>query len=195
MSCRVRLLWLVGAGLAFAALSGCDGLTYRAPPPPPPLEERQRRAAESARAMEASAVAAAEKPPRRKTPSPARSALAGTRPVIQPYTEWSTAEAAADALGRIGPAAVPQLSTLLHDEDPEVRQQAARILARIGPNAVAAVPDLIQLLQDQHPQVQLAAARALGQIGPEAAAAVPALLRMMDRPAAGATVEDAPPRP
>ncbi len=103
-----------------------------------------------------------------------------TRRIILPYPEWTLAELAGDSLGRIGPAAVPQLSDLLRDDDPAVRQTAAKILARIGPDAVTAVPDLIELLRDPDPQVQRAAVRALGQIGPQAGAAVPDLLQLLE---------------
>lgn len=102
------------------------------------------------------------------------------RPSLRPYTDWSVSETAADSLGRIGAAAVPELAKLLHDSDPAVRQMSARILARIGPEAAEAVPDLEQLLADEHPQVRRSAARALGQIGPAAASAVPALMRLLD---------------
>ena len=172
MSRRAYLLCLVVAGLASCGLSGCDGLSFRSPPPPPTLSERQAVAEANRR----------ETTPAAPTPAPAPQPTQPTRPpqAFQPYTEWTLSQTAEDALGRIGPAAVPQLSQMLQDQDPAVRQMAARILARIGPDAVKAVPDLIELLQDRHPQVQRAAARALGQIGPEAAAAAPALLRLLD---------------
>jgi len=56
------------------------------------------------------------------------------------------------------------------DEDPSVRQSAAEVLGRIGPEVV---PGLLGLLRDADPDVRSSAAEALGRIGPEA---VPGLL-------------------
>lgn len=106
-------------------------------------------------------------------------------PIVRPLSEWSLQETAADALGRMGDAAVPLMIENLQYRDPEperqaeVRRQAAEVLARIGPDAEPAVPALIEALQDPSPSVRKAAAHALGQIGPAAEAAVPALLRTM----------------
>jgi HEAT repeat protein len=99
---------------------------------------------------------------------------------LRPHTDWSLPETAADALGRIGPAAVPDLIRQLRSPRAERRWQAARILGRIGPDAAVAVPDLMVLLEDDDPRVRQASARTLGQIGPNAAVAVPALIRLMD---------------
>jgi hypothetical protein len=94
--------------------------------------------------------------------------------------EWTEAEVAADALGRIGAPAAPQIATMLDDPDPRVRRRGAEILARIGSDAEAAIPALIRLVeQDPDLQVRKAAAFALGQMGPKAAPAIPALTRMM----------------
>ena len=91
-------------------------------------------------------------------------------------------EIAAAALGRIGRAAVPSLIQALGHRDPEVREQAALVLARIGPDAHNAVPELTAALDDDNTAVRKAAARALGQIGPAADAAVPALMRALVQP-------------
>ncbi len=99
--------------------------------------------------------------------------------VIRDKREWDLPETAARSLGRIGAAAVPELTKQLNDRDPEVRERAADVLARIGPAAKQAVPDLVAALEDSDEAVRKSAALALGQIGPAAADAVPALMRVM----------------
>ncbi len=96
------------------------------------------------------------------------------------YQPWGVKETAVDALGRIGPSAVPPLVATLSDPNPRVRAEAARALSRIGSAAQAAVPQLIEQLQDPDRDVRQAAARALGQIGPAAAPAVPALITLIE---------------
>ncbi len=98
------------------------------------------------------------------------------------FREVSEQEAAAQALGQIGKPAVPSLVQALRHRDPEVRRNAALVLARIGPPAAEAVPELIASLDDQEEGVRMAATRALGQIGPAAAPAVPALMRRLVEP-------------
>ena len=103
-------------------------------------------------------------------------------PVTEPYIQvWTVKETASDALGRIGEAAVPSLIEALNHSDPEVREQAARALALIGPKSVAAVPELVKLLDDESEPVRRQAARALGQVGPAAKAAIPALIKQLER--------------
>ncbi len=96
--------------------------------------------------------------------------------------EWGLPETAADALARIGPAAVPTLMKALESPEPYVRTRAAQAMARMGPEASAAVPGLTRALRDQDPDVRRAAARALGQIGPAAETAIPALAVAMSQP-------------
>jgi HEAT repeat protein len=96
------------------------------------------------------------------------------------YRPWGIKETAVDALGRIGGQAVPTLVNTLNDPNPRVRAEAARALARIGPEATEAVPALIARLDDPDEEVRQAAARALGQVGPAAATAVPALISLID---------------
>ena len=98
---------------------------------------------------------------------------------IKPFDEWSEQEAAADALGRIGPAAVPSLIETLRDPDPKVRLKAIEVLARMGADAKDAVPELIRLLEDPDEEVRKAAIRTLGRIGPAAKDAVPALMQTL----------------
>lgn len=96
------------------------------------------------------------------------------------YRPWGIKETAVDALGRIGGNAVPTLISTLNDPNPRVRAEAARALARIGPEATEAVQPLIARLDDPDEEVRQAAARALGQVGPAAAPAVPALISLID---------------
>jgi hypothetical protein len=98
---------------------------------------------------------------------------------LMPFEQWTEQDAASDALGRIGPAAVPSLIETLKSPDPTVRRKAVEVLGRMGPEAEPAVPDLIRLLDDADPEVRKAAARTLGRIGPPAEAAVPALMRTL----------------
>jgi hypothetical protein len=103
-------------------------------------------------------------------------------PPVKAFEQWTDQEAAADALGRIGPAAVPNLVEALHSQDATVRLKAIEVLGRMGSDAHEAVPELINLLDDPDPTVRKAAARTLGLIGPAANAAVPALMRKRLQP-------------
>ena len=100
-------------------------------------------------------------------------------PPVTPKDEWGVEQVVVDALGRIGESAVPQVMAQLQNTDPQKRIQAAKILARIGPDANAAVADLTALLNDSNAEVQKEAARALGQIGPAAENSVEALLDIL----------------
>jgi HEAT repeat protein len=53
----------------------------------------------------------------------------------------------------------------LHDEDWPVRTQAANALGRLGPAAQPAARDLLALLRDDGPGVRAKAIRALGRLG------------------------------
>jgi hypothetical protein len=112
-------------------------------------------------------------------PSDRRDARDASLPSWPPMPQWGLPETAADALSRIGEAAVPALVGALSDPDPKVRLQAARALARIGPPAKDAVAALTRALDDSDVAVRANAARALGQIGPEARNAVPELIRSL----------------
>ena len=105
-----------------------------------------------------------------------------SEPIVPEFRQPTEQEVAAMALGRIGRAAVPELIRVLDNPNPEARQQAALVLARIGPDAEEAVPELTRMLDDEDEEVRKAAARALGQIGPAAAIAVPALKRLLVPP-------------
>jgi HEAT repeat protein len=76
-------------------------------------------------------------------------------------------QGAADALVAIGPASVPALIRSLGSEDRIEREAAANTLGRLGPAARDAIPALQGTLQDQHGWVRDAAARALRAIAPD----------------------------
>lgn len=99
---------------------------------------------------------------------------------IRSFHDWELREIAIDSLSRIGKAAVPKLIDVLRDPNPHHRVQAAKMLARIGPDADEAVNELVSALDDEDEEVRKAAVRALGQIGPPAAAAVEALIRVIE---------------
>src|SRR2546429_6832493 len=84
-------------------------------------------------------------------------------------SDHGLAEAAANALTKIGSAAVPPLLEALKDENPIRRSQAARALGEI--NVPDAVPALLELLHDTDGTVRESAVLALWRMGgPEAAA-------------------------
>jgi HEAT repeat protein len=88
-------------------------------------------------------------------------------------------EVTAWSLARIGPGAAPAVPALIEclDEAREgIRNQAARTLRDIGPDAAAAVEPLATvLIHDKDWGVRWYAAEALGAIGPAAKAAIPEL--------------------
>jgi HEAT repeat protein len=102
---------------------------------------------------------------------------------IKPLAAWTEQEAAAEALGRIGAAAVPALVESLQNPDAAVRLKAIEVLGRMGADAKDAVPHLIRLLDDPDLNVRKAAARTLGRIGPAAQQAVPSLMKTLLEPA------------
>jgi HEAT repeat protein len=93
-------------------------------------------------------------------------------------------QAAAEALARIGAAAVPELAAALKNPAAVVRVRAAWALGMIGPDAEEAMPALIKALGDRDKQVRQLAAYALGEMGPKAEPAVVPLVGMLRDPAA-----------
>jgi HEAT repeat protein len=92
----------------------------------------------------------------------------------------------ADALGDVGPAAIPILRKALADNDRLVRGGAALALGyvlrdeRVGASTVRAVVlELAELLKDKEPFVRAHAARALGFLRRDAAVAVPAFIQAL----------------
>jgi len=91
--------------------------------------------------------------------------------------------AAAEMLGRIGPAAKEVIHLLIDAlEDPSVivRRSAASSLGRIGIDSEEAILALISALKASDASVRQSAALALGQIGLGANAAVPALIAAIE---------------
>lgn len=90
---------------------------------------------------------------------------------------------AVQALGRIGPKAVPALIEAMQDEDSSMRESAIYALwwmqPQTDPEATEVVLALIKALGDENSDVRVRAADALGQIGPKASAAVPALIEAL----------------
>ncbi len=170
---------LFGGAFVWALLSGCSSQ--------PPLPER---AADSPAAVVPPVstgvvpVTLIEpiEPARLQSLDSTPAAATPIFPVVKPSKEWSEQELAADALGRIGPVAVPALREALANKEPDVRLQATEVLARMGPDAKEAVPDLIRLLDDPDDRVRRAATRTLGRIGPDASPAVPGLMRSLLTP-------------
>lgn len=165
-------------GIIGLALFG--GSCNRGPTPPPPTDEQR---AEMRRVEEAEAARrqmVQEQVERIRGGQPRPSTDESDSPAILPYDRWTLPETAADALGRIGRPAVAGLREKLRHPAADVRLRAARVLARIGPEAAEAVPELIGLLDDPDADVRRWAARALGQIGPAAEPAVPGLIELLD---------------
>ncbi len=71
---------------------------------------------------------------------------------------------ARNLLASFGPHVVPFLAKALRDNDAARREAAADALGRIGPPARAAVPELLAALKDKSPAVALMAAMALAQV-------------------------------
>jgi HEAT repeat protein len=82
---------------------------------------------------------------------------------------------AARAIAKIGPEVVPKLSEALEHKDWRVRRSATDALAELRADAKPAVPALARALKDRDAWVRAGAAVALGRIGPEAGEAAPAL--------------------
>lgn len=79
--------------------------------------------------------------------------------------DWGFAGLAAHSLALIGSDAVPALTVRLKSANPIVRQAAANALGEIGPGAAKAIPLLRQLLNDDDEFVRRCARQAVGRIG------------------------------
>jgi HEAT repeat protein len=88
----------------------------------------------------------------------------------------------AQALARIGNAAVPPLiEALRKDDNADVRASAATALGQMRPIPSTAIPDLIAALQDKDERVRSAAAYTVAALGRGAEKAIPALVEMLAR--------------
>ena len=93
-------------------------------------------------------------------------------------------QAVVDTLGRIGPAAVADLSGALRDAArPDIaRGYAAMALAQIADRDRDVVPALVEALADDRAAVRMSGAEALGHAGSAAQAAVPNLIKAVTDP-------------
>lgn len=99
--------------------------------------------------------------------------------VLDDKDQTGARNAAAEALGRMGEAALPALLALLEHDGADQRRFAAEILGVVGsPGAEAG---LVAALEDVDPNVRVAAAEALGRVGgDEAASALELVLEQPD---------------
>jgi HEAT repeat protein len=88
-------------------------------------------------------------------------------------------EAAAQAVGQLGPGALPSLVQMLGHPDKYVRRNAVWALGKLGPAAQPAVADLAAALKDADPRTAAGAAQALGNVGDDSAEAIPQLTEAM----------------
>jgi HEAT repeat protein len=89
---------------------------------------------------------------------------------------------AAQALGEIGPLAVPavrSLTSALSDPDRAVQIESLLALGRIGPAARDASPELLRIFKGKDSALYAAAAAALGSIGYDAREAAPTLVQLL----------------
>jgi HEAT repeat protein len=84
---------------------------------------------------------------------------------------------AGEALGKIGPEAIPALAKALQNNQYFVRRMSALALGETG--VAAAVESLIKALQDGERNVRWITSVALGKIGPAAKEAIPALTKAL----------------
>ena len=94
-------------------------------------------------------------------------------------SEPTVREAAAQAVGQMGPDALPHLIAMLDHSDKYVRRNAVWALGKLGPLAREAIPALCVALKDSDPRTASGAAQSLGSMGMDAATAVPALTEAM----------------
>lgn len=88
-------------------------------------------------------------------------------------------EAAAQAVGQMGPDALPALTTMLTHHDKYVRRNAVWAMGKLGPLARTALRDLCHALKDPDPRTASGAAQALGNMGADGADAVSPLAEAM----------------
>lgn len=88
-------------------------------------------------------------------------------------------EAAAHAIGLMGPDALPTLIEMLRHDDKYVRRHAVWALGKLGPLARPALGDLCIALKDPDPRTASGAAQSLGSLGSDGTDAVPDLAEAM----------------
>jgi HEAT repeat protein len=94
-----------------------------------------------------------------------------------PHEDHNVKREAAEALGKMGPEAIPSLVKALQNNQYFARRMSALALGEIG--GADAVPALIKALQDGDRSVRVISVQALGKIGPDAREAIPALTRAL----------------
>jgi HEAT repeat protein len=103
------------------------------------------------------------------------------------------ARRAIPALRRLGPFAItalPELTKLVDDSDPETQSEAIKALYYIDPNGAKVVPTLIHALRASDPRVRAHAAYGLGRLGPLARESVPWLVKELGRDEPGDQSEE-----
>ena len=93
--------------------------------------------------------------------------------------EGKVREAAAHAIGQMGPEALPTLSSMLTHSDKYVRRNAIWALGKLGPLARASLQDVCRSLKDPDPRTASGAAQALGNMGADGDDAIPYLTEAM----------------
>ena len=93
--------------------------------------------------------------------------------------EAKVREAAAQAVGQMGPGALAALSGMLTHSDKYVRRNAVWAMGKLGPAALPALANLCRGLKDADPRTASGAAQALGCMGEAGADAIPALTEAM----------------
>ncbi len=88
-------------------------------------------------------------------------------------------EAAAHAIGSMGPESLPRLIAMLGHTDKYVRRHAVWALGKLGPLARPALFDLCQSLKDVDPRTASGATQALGNMGTDGAESVVPLAETM----------------
>ncbi len=102
--------------------------------------------------------------------------------LVKVLTDSDVLNAAAESLGKMGHAAIPDLVKVLVNEDEEVRRAAVQALERIDPQwpeseaASEEITRFVKDLEDGSSGVRSSAVQALGEIGP---AAVPHLAKLL----------------
>ncbi len=88
-------------------------------------------------------------------------------------------EAAAHAIGLMGPDALPTLVVILAHPDKYVRRKAVWAMGKLGPLARPALSELCRSLKDSDPRTASGAAQALGNMGADGAESISALAEAM----------------
>jgi HEAT repeat protein len=108
---------------------------------------------------------------------------AALRPLTDAALEdasWCVRLAAVEALGRLGPEAVPELIPALGDEEEVIQARAARLLGELGDER--AFDPLLRCFKDRSWRVRQGAAYGLGKLGhPEALKSLMRLTRDKER--------------